>query len=220
MYVVSASKHVWEGVRQMGFPKPPIYVKLFCGIIASDTFFLEQAVDRLRAKYGEIDVRSPCWNFDITDYYQSEMGKNLLKAFVGFSRLYDPVILSFIKLETNQIEYELGIVSENRLFRRVNLDMGYLDASKVVLATTKNYSHRIYLRDGIYAEVTLIFREGKYRPLEWTYPDFRLGRYDEFFLECREKYLANLNQPNQKGEFFKREKQNQDCKIKNVIGDL
>lgn len=204
----------------MGFPKPPMYVKLFCGIIASDTSFLEQAVDRLRAKYGEIDVRSQCWNFDITDYYQPEMGKNLLKAFVAFSRLYDPVMLSFIKLETNQIEYELGVVSENRLFRRVNLDIGYLDASKIVLATTKNYSHRIYLRDGIYAEVTMIFKDGKYRPLEWTYPDFGVGRYDDFFLECRKKYLAYLKQAKEKGEFFSTEKQKQDYKNKNIIGDL
>ena len=181
-----------ERTREMGTPKPPVYVKLFCGIIASDVSLLEQTVDNLCKKYGEIDVRSQLWKFDVTDYYEAEMGKNLWKAFVAFMRLCDPVILSSVKVETNQIEYEMGVLSEGQLFRRVNLDPGYLDASKIVLATTKNYSHRIYLRDGIYAEVTMIFHKGKYRPLEWTYPDFRSGRYDDFFLECRKKYLADL----------------------------
>ncbi len=138
--------------------------------------------------YGPVDHISPLWPFDFTSYYAEESGEGLLRQFLSFAELIDPGKLAEIKLRTNQLEQEHA--SGGR--RQINLDPGYVDLSKLVLATTKNHQHRIYLGRGIYAEVTLRYTRKSFRPWEWTYPDYRTNHYVEFFNQVRETYLEQL----------------------------
>jgi len=175
----------------MGTIKRPYPVKLFIGMISGYTKLLDEIEDTLIREFGEIDMRSPVWKWDHTDYYQEEMGSNLLRKFVFFKTLIDPGKIADIKIRTNEIE---GVYINERGGRKINLDPGYLELSKVVLATTKNYSHRVYLRDGIYAEATLIFKKGEYQPLPYTYRDYASSEYREVFRKAREIYHRHMTQ--------------------------
>ncbi len=163
-------------------------VKLFSGFIYKDEAACLNALKKLEAHYGRADFQSRPFIFSHTQYYAAEMGDNLLKKFVSFNRLIDPGKISEIKLFTNKIETRL---SEGHK-RPVNIDPGYLGLSKVVLATTKDYSHRIYLGRGIYAEITLSYVKGEFIPLEWTYPDYRSREYAEVFKKIREIYVGQI----------------------------
>jgi hypothetical protein len=153
----------------MGKIREPVPMKLICGLLGRETGF-EKARQSLVAEFGSIDYESPFVSFDQTDYYAREMGADLSRAWVSFERLVHPGELSEVKLITNRLEMEF---SGPEGHRTVNLDPGLLDESKLILASTKNYSHRIYLAQGIYAEVTLVYRQGAFRDLAWTYPDYR-----------------------------------------------
>jgi hypothetical protein len=118
------------------------------------------------------------------------MGDGLTRNFVSFRRVFDPGSLADAKLATNRIERELADKTGDTFRRRVNLDPGYVTAAKLVLATTKDFSHRVYLRDGIYAEVTLQFGSGGPRAQPWTYPDFASGAYSEFLMKVRRRSMA------------------------------
>lgn len=168
----------------MGNISEPENVKLFCGIIFSKTINPDQILSRLKDEFGEIDSEMPPVEFDQTDYYQSEMGRDLLKSFVSFQAPIDPGILPDIKIKTNQLESEYLDSGS----RRINIDPGYIDLAKLVLASTKDFSHRIYLRDGIFAEVTMIYMNNTYRSLPWTYPDFRKDEYLEYFTNLRKRF--------------------------------
>jgi hypothetical protein len=130
----------------------------------------------------------------MTEYYLPEMGEDLKRQFVSFKRLVNPQELAATKILANQLELricrDLGMPEERRL---VNLDPGYLTLSKLVLATTKDFSHRIYLRDGIFAESTLHFEGGRWVSWPWTYPDYASGRYHVFLDEVRELYRQKLH---------------------------
>jgi len=143
---------------------------------------------------GETEAVSELWPFDTTDYYVVEMGGDLQRQFVSFARLIDPGQLAHLKTLTNGIEgricYDLGLPDDHR---RVNLDPGYLTLSKLVLATTKDYGHRVYLGGGIYAESTLHYENGGWVAWPWTYPDYADGRYHAFFEGVRERYKEKLN---------------------------
>lgn len=169
----------------MGRIEPVELVKPFCGIIAAGDEALRRAQGRLVDLFGEIDCESEITPFDFTDYYRSEMGDGLLRKFVSFRKLVDPLSVVDAKLATNKIEEEMGNRVNGELKRAVNLDPGYVNAAQLVLATTKAFSHRVYLGRGIYAEVTLNFRKGRLYFFEWTYPDFRSGRFYKFFLDAR-----------------------------------
>jgi hypothetical protein len=117
------------------------------------------------------------------------MGPNLLRRIVSFKALIDPAEIARWKITTNDVESELAAEFPHAPDRPVNIDPGYVAGSKMVLATTKNYTHRIYLRDGIYAEVTLRWRGGRFEPWEWTYPDYRTERYRSFFRRVRDRYM-------------------------------
>jgi len=173
----------------VGDVRTPAPVRLFCGIIAATVEDRSRAVEALRAAFGDVEAEGGPWLFDDTDYYEDEMGPRLQRWFVAFREPVDPGQLAAIKLRTNAMEQAMAATEAGAVKRRVNLDPGYLDAAKLVLATTKDFAHRLYLRDGIYAEVTLAFRKGRGVPQEWTYPDFRSGRYDPFFLELRRAWL-------------------------------
>lgn len=177
----------------MGVPKPARPVCLFCGIIYHDEAAFGTSREILKRHFGPIAIEDGPFIFNFTDYYTREMGTDLKRKFVAFERPVDPSSLSSIKLLTNKIEDSLGSIEEGVSKRTVNMDPGYLDAARVVLATTKNCAHRIYLGNGIYAEITLLFRHGSWNHLDWTYPDYRTNEYHEFFDKVRRLYLAAIS---------------------------
>lgn len=166
-------------------------VKLICGLIAAEKEVLERAEERLSHLYGKIDLSSQLFKFDFTDYYEKQMGKGLKRKFLSFVDLIRPERLSEIKLETNRLEEEIR--KEFKARRRiVNLDPGYLTSSALIMATAKNFAHRIPLEDGIYAHLELLFTKKEVKIMEWTYPDFKTETYQQFFLKVREIYLDQL----------------------------
>lgn len=165
------------------FPKP---VVLVAGIMARDREILKEARKELSLLFGPTALESPIFPFDFTRYYEEEMGPGLVKQFVAFRRSIRPEDLASIKLATNALELSMATKEGGRLRRRANVDPGYVTPSRLVLATTKDRPHRIYIGKGIYAEVTLIFRRGTWTPLDWTYPDYRTELALDFFLRVRE----------------------------------
>jgi len=144
----------------------------------------------LANRFGAIDYQSEVLPFDHTTFYAREFGEGLVRQIVAFAELIPPDRLAEIKRVTNELE--MTWAADGR--RRVNLDPGYVSLSKMVLATTKNYSHRIYLGQGIYAEVTLHYKGGSFQPWEWTYPDYASPPYLEVFNKIRGIYVAQLRQ--------------------------
>jgi hypothetical protein len=170
-------------------PKP---VKLIIGILAANEIALAEAVEAVNKHLGEIDLASDVWPFTQTDYYKDETGPNILRQFVSLEKLIDPGKLAKIKHTTNKLEQKLARSLKMSLPRPVNLDPGLIEPSKLVLATTKNYSHRIYIGHKIYAEVTLVYEKGNWRHFEYTYPDYREVRYHDFFTKVRTRLLEQL----------------------------
>ncbi|OIN97669.1 hypothetical protein AUJ66_02495 [Candidatus Desantisbacteria bacterium CG1_02_38_46] len=172
----------------MGRIKEMKPVKLIMGIIACDEEVIKESEPTLRDSLGEIDRGSPIIKFNFTNYYEEEMGKNLLRQWWSFAKLISPEEIAEIKIKTNEIEEKLSINNK----RRINLDPGYIDGAKLILASTKNYSHRIYLNNGIHAEVTLIYEKGAFHPLVWTYPDYKIDMALHFFSDVRAGYLEEI----------------------------
>lgn len=148
----------------------------------------DEVTAELSRRWGGIEYVSPAVDFGYTSYYEPEMGPNLTRYIVGFETLIDPSELAEIKIRTNEIE--AGFSARGR--RRANLDPGLLGLERLVLASTKDNGRRIPLRDGIYAEITLIYHHGDFRPLEWTYPDYRSEAYLACFRELRLAYRRKL----------------------------
>jgi len=176
----------------MGRICDPQPVKLFVGMLAGKPAWFDRAEAALVERYGPVDIASETWDFTWTDYYRDEMGEELLRKFLAFDRLIRPDDIIDIKCDTNTIETDLARRIEGGPARPINLDPGYVELSKVVLATTKDYAHRLYLARGIYAEVTLQYTRGRYEPCPWTYPDYRTPEYGKFFLVLRERLRQNL----------------------------
>ncbi len=175
----------------MGKTKSPLSVKLIMAIFTPQPELFPNIEKELVKKWGEIDFKCPIFNFDHTDYYREEMGFDLKKEFISFKDLIDPETINSIKLFTNKLESKYS--KEGK--RIINIDPGYVNNSKLVLASTKNYYHRIYLGKGIYAEVTLFFQERSFQSLPWTYPDYKTDASIDIFNKIREIYrkqLANL----------------------------
>ena len=170
-------------------PKP---VKLIIGILAAERQCLHAAIEALTDKFGSADFVSDVWLFDKTDYYKDQTGPHILRQFVSIEKLIDPGKLAKIKHKTNKLEQKLAARLGLPLPRPVNLDPGIIEPSKLILATTKNYSHRIYIGKEMYAEVTLIFDKGHWRALGHTYPDYRQKCYFDFFLKVRTRLLEQL----------------------------
>jgi hypothetical protein len=164
-------------------------VTLVVGMLARREDVLDAAESRLVEAYGPVELRSPLIPFVWTDYYAAAMGRALLRRFVSFREPVDPGRLAQIKLHTNALERALAPLDEV-VARPVNLDPGLLSGSRLVLATAKDRAHRIYLADGIFAEITLVFRDGRFEPVETTYPDYRSAMYLAFFTEARGRHLA------------------------------
>lgn len=172
----------------MGRAKEAQPVKLVVGMLSGDEQLFDFAESNLVARFGPADDRSSVLPFENTDYYEEEMGPHLLRKFLSFQSLIDPGRLPDVKLQTNEVEMEMAI--EGR--RRINLDPGYISAGKMVLATTKDWQHRLYLGKGIYGEVALRFRRGTFEPWEWTYPDYRTEEYTRILNRFRRKYMEQL----------------------------
>jgi hypothetical protein len=144
----------------------------------------------LEELFGPRELESPVSFFSSTDYYRPTMGPNLKRRLVTFARLGDPANLASWKLTANALERALAKrASPGGPVRPVNVDPGYLTAAKLVLASTKDFAHRIYLRDGVFAEITLSYRGGAWTPHAYTFPDFRSGRYFDFLTQARAAHL-------------------------------
>lgn len=147
---------------------------------------LDWARTTAEAAWGSIALESERFEHRETNYYDQTMGTDLRKTFFAFERPFDPAELADRKLESNQWEAEYAALALHPEPRPLNLDPGYLTEAKLVLATTKDRDHRIYLSRGIYAEVTLHFQRGAWHSRPWTYPDYQRADYHQFFLRCRE----------------------------------
>jgi hypothetical protein len=173
----------------MGKPKEPLSAKLFMSLIASEHDIFHQGLQDLCSIFGEADTISERFPFDFTEYYTREMGKPLFRHFITFERLISIPTLPDIKRATNHLEEKYATLNGNR---RINIDPGYICLEHVILATTKGYTHRPYLRDGIYADLTLIYRNKSFQSLEWTYPDYRQEDVIILFNQFRKKYFEDL----------------------------
>jgi hypothetical protein len=155
--------------------------RLFCGVMYSNKSVFEQAKKMLEDRFGETDRLSEPYDFTFTDYYEKEMGRGLEKRFIVFKKTIARATLADIKIFTSQLEKELSVDGN----RQINIDPGYLTRFNLVLATTKEFPHRIYLKDGIFAEVTLLFKKGLCEHFDWTYRDFKIQKTCDFFLGIR-----------------------------------
>ncbi|MEA3487130.1 MAG: DUF4416 family protein, partial [Thermodesulfobacteriota bacterium] len=150
------------------FPEP---VKLISSVFSGSRDILNKTITRLSKEFGGLDYISALVPFEYTDYYAKESGHSLVRRFISFENLVSPDTLPGIKLFTNKVE-EKFMKDGNRI---VNIDPGYISGAHLILATGKAYTHRPYIRDGIYADLTLIFIKHTFRSLEWTYPDYSDG---------------------------------------------
>jgi hypothetical protein len=172
----------------MEIVQSPSFVKLFVAVLYKDVQWLNHARDQFITLWGTIDYEGMDHVFDVTDYYESEMGTLLLRRLVSFEKLVDPMIIVDMKIACNAIENRLA---ENGK-RRINCDAGYLDHNKVLLASAKEAGQKVYLGKGIYADLAGRYKAGKYQPFEWSFPDFKDGRYEKELLEIRAKYLTQV----------------------------
>jgi hypothetical protein len=177
----------------MGEIRPPQRAKLFAGLLTGDVDLLALAKRRLKEHFGSIDFESEIRPFDFTDYYEPELGPDIKRQFVFFEELASVERLAEIKRLTNDIEHRIcDELGRAHTARPVNIDPGYITLSKLVLATTKDHAHRIYLRRGIYAEVTLHFESGGWRSHPWTYPDYAADTYHSAFTRARNRLKDQL----------------------------
>lgn len=172
----------------MGQIKKHLPVKLIAGFIFKDERIFCRAECILRERFGKIDFSSDTLPFVHTSYYEREFGKDLKRKFISFQKLIPPQRLSRIKIITNTIEEELS-QGENRL---INIDPGYLNLPKLILASTKDYIHRIYINKGVYAEVTLFYQDKSFKFWDWTYPDYKSAEYIKIFNQIREIYADQI----------------------------
>jgi len=167
---------------------PP--VKLIIGMMTPDPELFSSVEEILTQRFGVMDFCSNIMPFNFTDYYIKEMGENLLRKFISFEKFIQPEDIVEIKHFTNEVEKEFLADGTNK--RRINLDPGYITAAKLILATTKDNIHRIYLHDGIFAEITLRVEGKTFRPWQWTYPDYQSEEYINLFNQIRQIYLQQL----------------------------
>jgi hypothetical protein len=164
-------------------------IKLFVAALWSEPEALRQAITELSARYGEVDFAGADHPFDLTDYYEPEMGSQLNRRLISFAILMPPDCLCEAKHISNAVEDRFA---NSKGGRSVNLDIGYLDHNKIVLASFKGAGQKIYLNDGVWADLVARYREGHFYPFEWTFPDFRDGRYDQELLKIRRMYMNQL----------------------------
>lgn len=171
-------------------PQEVQQVKLVIGFLYHEREKYHKALELVHQKWGISDYQSQEYGFDLTDYYEPEMGKPIFRSINSYSMLISPGSLAEIKLATNEIEEELAESGK----RRVNLDPGYLDYDKLVLASAKYNYQKIYLSEGIYADITMFYRKGRYIAADWAFPDFKQGIYENDLLQIRHLYKQQLKE--------------------------
>ncbi len=184
-------------MKAMGIIHEHEPVKLVISIFSQDKNLIDSVIRMLVDKFGKTDFETELLDFNQTNYYETEMGKALLRKFVSFEGLIEPESISDIKIYTNELEKNISPSWETERKRDVNIDPGYLSLSKLVLASTKDFYHRIYLDHGIYAEITLMFKKethskGSFQPFQWTYPDYASQEYRSIFNQIRKIYKENI----------------------------
>ena len=172
----------------MSVLKKPDKAKLIISVFMNTKEIFNEILPFFEKYFGDIDIISSWFDFDDTDYYYKEMGFPLFRRIIVFKDLIEQKILVKIKETTNFLEKKW----KKQEKRTINIDPGFLVLSRFVLATGKDYSHRIYLGKKIYADLTLIYKNGKYRTLDWTYPDYAHEKMINFLGKVREKYFINL----------------------------
>lgn len=163
-----------------------IKVKRITGILYPDEKFLSWSIDQLSKIWGQPEIYSEPVPFDRTNYYD-EISPNLTRIFLCFPGICDASELADWKIKTIEIERR-----SREPIRAVNIDPGCVDGARLILASTKDHAHRIYLRDGIYAEVTMRYRFKRWENFDYTFPDFASGVYDKFFLQVRRMWLQEI----------------------------
>ncbi len=187
----------------MAIPTSPLPVCRFAGLLAGNEEQLAAARFELAQWYGKIDDVSQIIPFSFTKYYDEEMGANLLRQWVRFESLFNPEHLAKCKLETNMAETLLArqFAGQTRQAgtggaaapqRPINIDPGYIHRYKIILATTKDHSHRVYIAEGIFGEVTLHWHQNRWSPWPWTYADYQSEAAQSFFIKARTAYLDRL----------------------------
>ena len=163
-------------------------VKLITSIFSNEKELFDKVISILQRKFGPLDFESDFLPFNKISYYDKEMGLNLMRKFYSFKKLIRTDKIADIKIYTNKLEEKFSVQNK----RKVNIDPGYLTLGKLILATTKNQQQRIYLREGIYAEVSLRYKDKGYIPWEWTYPDYATDEYREIFNKIRKNYKKQI----------------------------
>ncbi len=172
----------------MSIPSEANPAKLVIGLFMHEKGVFERAVPELVPPFGPVDMVSAWFPFNETDYYVDEMGSPLFRRFVVFSKLIAQDRLAEVKVFTNALEGRLSREGK----RTVNVDPGYVAAERFVLATGKNFTHRIYLGSGIYGDLTLVYHKGQFQPLHWTYPDYAGEPIRGFLQTVRARYMYQL----------------------------
>ncbi len=174
----------------MSSPRHPKPAKLFMGLFLNEKSLLNSVIAELTGKFGEVDIISSWADFSYTTYYESEMGKNLKRRVIIFKSLINQTELAEIKIFTNEIEDRFSKKGK----RNVNIDPGYLLMERFVLASCKNFTHKIYLDKGIYADLTLIYQGGGFKILPWTFPEYAGKKMILFLEKVRKKYALDLEE--------------------------
>jgi len=172
----------------MGTIKKYLPVKLIFGFIFQNESTFQKASPFIEKHFSKIDFESPAIPFTYTDYYLKEFGTDLKRKFISVEKLVNPADLYKIKIYSNKLEERLSQGSR----RLINIDPGLLDLAKLILASTKDFSHRICLNKGIFAELTLFFKDKDYQALDWTYPDYRTEGYRAIFRQIRQIYAQQV----------------------------
>lgn len=178
----------------MGNVLPVDPVLKFCALFAQEVSAIQWACRKLESKWGSLALVSPVYDFTETQFYEREMGAGLKKQLVVLEGLEAPEWLPGAKRQSNQWEQEYLSDHDSAVPRPLNMDPGYLTLTKLVLATTKDRDHRLYLGQGIYGEVTVHYKYGQWQNDRWTYPDYQRADYHQFLTECREYLKAQLKQ--------------------------
>lgn len=190
-------------MRNMGETRNPQLVTPIVAVLAGHAAYVQMAKAPLERLFGPIQFTSPVFPFEKTAYYAPTMGEGLRRQFLTFKRLADPSPLAEWKHSTNRIEEEIGTQLAAAPVpsapipvpsRPINLDIGYISGPKLVLASTKDFSHRIYLRDGIFAEITMCFRGNRWVSHKFTFPDYSNGTYDAFLKKVRDHHIRKVKE--------------------------
>ncbi|MCP4050468.1 MAG: DUF4416 family protein [bacterium] len=176
----------------MGKIKPFVEVSLFIGLLYKKDYIFESSIKKIKHLFGKIKYISDPFLFSHTKYYKNEMGDNLVKRFISIDSLWEPACIYKAKIWTNDIENQH--LSKGK--RLINIDPGSLSLYNIILLTTKNYSHRFPLNQGIYGEISMIYdkTDKEYKPMPWTYPDYKTTEYQSTFKKIREFYKDRVKQ--------------------------